>query len=94
MSKGVYVEPRGGRTLVVNVRLFTNNIATGGEGYIEPGHAWFAGFVAFRRNDAHGVRSSPDPVAFNSPDELADAIRKAAVMQGITLMDSKGEHRG
>ncbi|TMK96670.1 MAG: hypothetical protein E6G40_10550 [Actinobacteria bacterium] len=92
--RGVYVEKGKGRTLSVNVRLWTNNIADGGEGYVDPGHAWFAGDVGFRSNKAHGISSTSNPIMFNSPDELVDAIRKAAVAQGVVLMDSDGAHRG
>jgi hypothetical protein len=87
MTKGIWVAPQKGRTLSVNVRFFTDKIADGGEGYVEQGHAWFKGDVGFRPNEAHGIKSiGSDPIMYNRPEDLLDAIIKAAQAQGVTLL--------
>jgi len=89
-SNEVWIERMEGRTLSVNIRFFTDHIAQGGEGYVRPGHAWFKGDVGFRPNRGHGVKSiGSDPIMFNGPEELLDAILKAAKVQGVTLLDLK-----
>jgi len=75
MSEEVWIERMKGRTLSVNVRLFTDKIAAGGEGYVKPRHAWFKGDVGFRPNEAHGLRSiGTEPIMFNRPEDLVAAI--------------------
>lgn len=92
MSKEVWIEREEGRTLSINVRLFTDHIADGGEGYVKPGHAWFKGDVGFRPNGAHGIRSiGTEPIMFNRPEDLVDAIIKAAKAQGRDSPRSKNE---
>ena len=90
MTDEVWVERGKGRTLSVNVRLFTDGIAEGGAGYIRKGHAWFMGDVSIRPNDAHGVRTIGDePIMWNRPEELVEAILKAARSQGVTLFNRR-----
>ncbi len=77
-----------GRTLSINVRLFTDHIAEKGAGYVKPGNAWFKGDVGFRPNPAHGVKSiGADPIMFNGTEDLVIAILKAARAQGVTLFE-------
>lgn len=86
----VWIEKGKGRMLSVKIRLWTDRIANAGEGYVEQGHAWFAGDVSFIPNPAHDVKSIGDePIIFNRPEELVDAILKAAKVQGITLLDPR-----
>lgn len=90
MSEEVWIERGKGRTLPINVRLFTNQIAQGGGGYVKPGHAWFKGDVGFRPNEGHGVRSiGTEPIMFNRPEDLIGAILKAAESQGVTILDPR-----
>jgi hypothetical protein len=94
MGKEVWIERGKGRTLSINVRLFTDNIAEGGEGYVKSGHAWFKGDVGFRPNESHGIRSiGTEPIMFNRPEDLVDAIIKAANAQGVTLLDPRTKER-
>jgi hypothetical protein len=87
MGDELWIKRGEGRTLSVNVRFFTDAIATGGEGYVKPGHAWFKGDVGFRPNKPHGVRSiGTEPIMFNRPEDLLNAILQAAKAQGITLL--------
>jgi hypothetical protein len=86
----VWIEKGKGRMLSVKIRLWTDRIATKGEGFVEQGHAWFAGDVSFIPNPAHEVKSiGDDPIIFNRPEELVEAILKAASAQGVTLLDPK-----
>lgn len=88
MADEVWIERGKGRTLSINVRLFTDKIATGGDGYVKPRHAWFKGDVGFRPNDPHELTSiGNDPIMFNRPEDLVDAIVRAAKKQGVTLHD-------
>jgi hypothetical protein len=87
-SEEVWIERGKGRTISVNVRLFTDKIAEGGEGYVKPRHAWFQGDVGFRPNEAHGLKSiGSDPIMFNRPEELVSAILKAAKAQGVVVLE-------
>jgi hypothetical protein len=93
MDEEVWIERGKGRTLSVTIRLFTDKIAEGGEGYVRPGHAWFKGDVSFKPNPAHGVKSiGADPIMFNRPEEVVSAILRAATAQGITILDTR--HQG
>jgi hypothetical protein len=86
----VWIQKGKGRMLAVKIRLWTDRIATKREGYVEQGHAWFAGDVSFIPNPAHDVKSiGDDPIIFNRPEELVDAIVKAATVQGVTLFDPR-----
>ncbi len=88
MAQEIWIESGKGRTLSINVRLFTDHIAAGGSGHVVPGHAWFKGDVGFKPNEAHGIRSiGTDPIMFNRPEQLVDAIVRAAKVQGVTLLD-------
>ena len=90
MSEEVHIERNKGRTLSINIRLFTDKIASGGEGYVIPGHAWFKGDVVFKPNDAHSVPGiGDDPIMFNRPEDLVEAIVKAARKQGVTILHPK-----
>jgi hypothetical protein len=90
----VWVEKGKGRTLSINVRLFTDKIAEGGDGYVVPKHAWFKGDVGFRPNAAHELGGiGGDPIMFNRPEDLLSAILKAAEVQGVTLLEpGTGRH--
>ena len=94
MRDEVWVERGKGRTLSINVRLFTDKIAEKGEGYVVPRHAWFKGDVGFRPNTAHDLRGiGGDPIMFNRPEDLVSAILRAAKAQGVTLVEpGSGEH--
>jgi hypothetical protein len=71
----VWIEKGKGRTVQVKIRLFTDKIADGGQGYVRPGQAWFKGDVSFIPNTAHGIGSiGSDPIMFNRPEEVVDAI--------------------
>jgi hypothetical protein len=88
------VEKFEGRTLSINIRLFTDKIAKGGKGHILPGHGWFKGDVGFKPNKAHGIKSiGRDPIIFNRPDDLVNAILRAAEAQGVTILDPKTRER-
>jgi hypothetical protein len=94
VSDEVRIEKGRGRTLSVNVRLFTNGIAQGGEGFVKRGPAWFMGEVGFRPNPPHGVHGpGTEPVMFNRPEDLVSAILQAARAQGVTLLDPKTRER-
>jgi hypothetical protein len=94
MTDEVYIEKGAGRTLSINVRLFTNDIAERGAGFVKPGNAWFKGDVGFRPNKAHGVPSiGSDPIMFNRPEDLVSAIFEAAKAQGVTLFDPATKER-
>lgn len=88
MSNEVWVDKGKGRTISINVRLFTDAIAKSGDGYVRQRHAWFKGEVGFIHNPAHELRSiGGDPIMFNRPEDLIDAIYKAARVQGVTILD-------
>jgi hypothetical protein len=90
MSDEVWIESGSGRTLSINIRLFTDNIASGGKGYVKKRHAWFKGDVGFKPNPQHDLRGiGNDPIMFNDPDVLVAAVIKAATRQGVTLLDPK-----
>jgi hypothetical protein len=90
----VWIEKGKGRTLSVNIRFFTDRIAESGGGFVKPGQAWFQGDVGFRPNPAHGIKSiGSDPIMFNSPEELVEAILKAARKQGVTVFNWKTKAR-
>lgn len=75
--------PHGEKMLVLNVRLFTNNIAKG-TGKILPKHAWAAGVVTIRPNDAHGIKAEEQEL-FHTLLDLPVAIEKLLVKAGIVL---------
>lgn len=94
MTKEVFIEKGSGRTLSINVRLFTDHIAENRDGYVKQGHAWFKGDVGFRPNPAHGVASiGSDPIMFNGTEGLVEAVLKAAKSQGVTLLDPRTKER-
>jgi hypothetical protein len=73
----------GEKMIVLNVRLFTNNIAKGTD-KIVPKHAWAAGVVTIRPNEAHGIKPiKPEP--FHTLLDLPLAIEKLLVRAGIVL---------
>ena len=48
----------------------------------------------FRPNPAHGIKSiGSDPIMFNSPEELVEAILSAARKQGVTVFNWKTKKR-
>lgn len=94
MTSEVWIESGKGRTLSVNVRLFTDGLAEGGSGYVKPRHAWFRGDVGFKPNASHELRGAGRaPIMFNRPEDLIDAIIQAAKAQGVTLFDPRTRER-
>jgi hypothetical protein len=90
VSDEVWIERMKGRTLSINIRLFTDKIAEGGDGYVKPRHAWFKGDVGFKPNESHELKSiGSDPIMFNRPEELVEAILKAARAQDVTVLDPR-----
>jgi hypothetical protein len=85
--EGVFVKAGEGRTLVARVRFWTDQIAAGGEGHVLPGTAWCSGTIDFAPNSAHGITGNPDPPTFNNPEQLTEALIRAAKAQGVTLLD-------
>ncbi len=58
--------------------------------FVKPRHAWFKGDVSFRPNPEHALGSiGNEPIMFNRPEDLVDAILKAAKAQGVTLLEPK-----
>jgi hypothetical protein len=94
MANVKWIKRGEGRTLQVKIRLFTDEIAQSGEGYVVPGHAWFMGDVSFIPNPQHGIKGAgTEPIMFNRPEELVEAIIKAAKNQGVTLFERKTKQR-
>jgi hypothetical protein len=80
--------PHGQKTIKVKVVFWTNDIASE-PGDIEPGHAWYSGMAHIEANPAHGIRSQPDPIPFNTPEELQAAIDGALKVSGVVMHDPK-----
>ncbi|MDP9223201.1 MAG: hypothetical protein M3P18_04995 [Actinomycetota bacterium] len=80
--------PHGQKTIKVKVVFWTDNIASE-PGAIEPGHAWYSGMAHIEANPAHGIRSQPNPVPFNNPDELREAIEASLRISGVSIHDPK-----
>lgn len=94
MSDEVWIQRMKGRTLSIQIRLFTDKIAEGGSGFVKPRHAWFKGDVSFMPNEAHGLKSiGDDPIMFNRAEDVVPAILKAAKVQGVTILDPKTRDR-
>jgi hypothetical protein len=90
VSDEVWIPRMKGRTLSIKIRLFTDKIAEGGEGYVKPRHAWLKGDVSFMTNEPHGLKAiGDDPIMFNRAENVVPAILKAAKAQGVTLFDPK-----
>jgi hypothetical protein len=52
------------------------------------------GDVGFRPNPAHQLGGiGGDPIMFNRPEELVEAILRAAKAQGVTLFDRSTKQR-
>jgi hypothetical protein len=57
---------------------------------VRPRQAWFKGDASFIPNTANGIGSiGSDPIMFNGPEEVVDAIYRAAKVQGVTLFDAR-----
>ena len=74
----------GEKMISLDVRFWTDGIAEE-KGMIVPKHAAAAGVVKLNRNDSHGIKTTADPIIFNSPMQLLDAIEKLLIREGITL---------
>jgi hypothetical protein len=76
----------GKKMIEVKVRFWTNDLADG-KGKILPKHAWGAGLVRIKGNDAHGIVPG-EPVLFNSLAEIPAKIEKLLIDQDITIHKS------
>ena len=74
----------GNKMISISVSFWTDGIATE-EDRIVPKHAWTSGVVKAVRNDSHGIRTSADPIPFNTLMELPSAIEKLLIREGIVL---------
>ena len=74
----------GEKMISLDVRFWTDGIAET-QGMIVPKHAVAAGVVKLNRNDSHGIKTTPDPVIFNTPMQLLEAIEELLIREGITL---------
>ena len=72
------------KMISINISFWTDGIATQ-ENRIVPKHAWAGGVVKTVRNDSHGIRTSADPIPFNTWMELPSAIEKLLIREGILL---------
>ena len=94
MSDEVWIPKMKGRTLFIKIRLFTDKIAEGGDGYVKPRHAWLKGDVSFMPNEPHGLKTiGDDPIMFNGAEGVIPAIYKAAKAQGVTIFDPKSREQ-
>ena len=74
----------GEKMISLDVRFWTDGIAET-QGRIVPKHAVAAGVIKLNRNDSHGIKTTPDPVIFNTPMQLLEAIEELLIREGITL---------
>ena len=74
----------GNKMISINVSFWTDGIAIE-EDRIVPKHAWTGGVVKTVRNDSHGIKTSADPIPFNTLMELPSAIEKLLIREGIML---------
>ena len=74
----------GEKMISIDVRFWTDGIAKE-KGMIVPKHAVAAGVVKLNRNDLHGIKTTADPVLFNTPMQLLTAIEELLIREGITL---------
>jgi hypothetical protein len=74
--------PHGEKMIQLDVRLFTDEIASPGK--IIPKHAWDTGMVTVQTNPSHGLKKG-EPIPFNSLLELPVAIEKLFLKKGIVL---------
>ena len=74
----------GEKMISLDVRFWTDGIADT-QGMIVPKHAVAAGVVKLNRNDSHGIKTTPNPVVFNTPMQLLTAIEKLLIREGVTL---------
>jgi hypothetical protein len=77
--------PHGQKTIELQVRLWTNEIGSGGK--VLPRHAWDRGVVSTVPNDAHGI--SRFQVPFNSLAELPLAVEKLLVKAELRIHPSE-----
>ena len=82
----------GEKMISLDVRFWTDGIAEK-EGMIVPKHAIAAGVVKLNRNDSHGIKTTANPVIFNTPMQLLEAIEELLIREGITLHLSSTMHR-
>jgi hypothetical protein len=73
----------GQKMIEVKVRFWTDQIAKKKDKVI-PKHAWAAGTVRIKRNDAHGIGPS-SPIPFNSLLDLGLSIVKVLIAHGVIL---------
>ena len=59
----------GEEMISIDVRFWTDGIAEK-DGMIVPKHVVAAGIVKLNRNDSHGIKTTADPVIFNTPIQL------------------------
>ena len=74
----------GNKMISINISFWTDGIATQ-EDRIVPKHAWTGGVVKTVRNDSHGIKTSADPIPFNTLMELPSAIEKLLIREEIML---------
>ena len=74
----------GEKMISVDVSFWTDGIAEDSDSIV-PKHAWTGGFVKIRRKNAHGIKTSENPIPFNSLMELPAKIERLLVQEGIVL---------
>lgn len=74
----------GEKMISLDVRFWTDGIAET-ENMIVPKHALAAGVVKLNRNDAHGIKTTSNPIPFNTPLQLLEAVEELFIREGITL---------
>ena len=74
----------GEKMISLDVRFWTDGIAETAD-MIVPKHAVAAGVVKLNRNDSHGIKTTANPVIFNTPMQLLEAIEELLIQEGITL---------
>ena len=79
----------GEKMIVVEVRFFTNNLASG-KGKINPKHAWTQGMVRIEKNEPHGIKPKSG-APFNSLMQIGAAVEKCLIEHGIILHIKKNK---
>jgi len=77
----------GRRTINISLTLWTDGISAEPGGLVEK-TAWNFGTVRFKPNELHGI-SGQRTVPFNKPQDLWDAVERAAAEAGVTLLDPR-----
>jgi hypothetical protein len=73
--------PRGGKTIVLTMRLFTDNLS-------ENRMAWNTGTITVAKNKARGIKSQR-PVFFHDIEDLPKAAKKALKKNHIEILSKK-----